>query len=354
MTVYLATLFVVTLSAYLAHKSRSTALARVYLLITFATMVAVAGLRARGVGTDTWTYISHFERMTSLDAVFATGAATWEYGFWFLNWLVHFVSDQYMALFFAIAVIVVGCYQRAILACSSHIGISFFVFVTMGFYTFFFNGARQGIACAICALAIGPLLDRNLKKYLAYVLLAVLFHKTALVMIPVYFLLSRDNTLKMNILYGFIGVASALSLQRIVEIGAQFDMRYKAFGMATEGGGFYVTGFICILALFFLLIKNKITINRDHYNIFLNMFIFGAIISLISALLRLDPSGIMRLSLYFNVGAIFLWPIVYKNINNKLMKIFFNYSLFSFYTLYFILTTQRFSNLVPYIFNPIF
>jgi len=53
--------------------------------------------------------------------------------------------------------IVVACYQRVIVAHSANIGVSFFIFIAM-FYTFFFNAARQGIACAIFALAIGPLL----------------------------------------------------------------------------------------------------------------------------------------------------------------------------------------------------
>jgi hypothetical protein len=351
MPVYLATLFVVTLSAYLAGKSRSRVHSRFWLMIAFVTMILVAGLRSRSVGTDTGTYVSYYARMTSLDTVLATGSATLEYGFWFLNWLVHFVSDQYMALFFAIAVIVVGCYQRAILAYSSHIGISFFVFMTMGFYTFFFNGARQGIACAICALAIGPLLDRNFCKYLFFVLLAALFHKTALVMVPVYFLLNRSNSLKTNLLYGLIGIAGALALQRLVEFGTQFDVRYEHYATAGEGGGYIMVAFSFLLTVFFFVYKNSVFTDRKVYDIFLNLLFFGTLISIISIFFKLNPSGIIRLTMYFNVSIIFLWPIVYKNIKKKSTRIFFSYIFVSGYLIFFVLTTDRFSNLTPYVFN---
>lgn len=325
---------------------------RVFYFLAYVTMVFVAGLRNKSVGTDTGGYCQYFDKLQYLDDVVKIGEETQEYGYWIMNWLVHFISDQYMTLFIVIALIVIGCYQRMIIAYSANIVISFYVFITMGIYTFFFNGARQGIACAICALAIGPMMERNLIKYLGYILLACFFHKTAIIMVPVYFIFNKYNTLKSNILYGIIGITGFLSLQAIVDLGTELDARYATYADAGEGGGNYIIAFSCLLTLFFLAFKKKVHVHRGQYNLFLNMLIFGTVLSLTSFVARINPSGILRLALYFNVSIIFLWAIVFENITNRGNKMIVSFVFFVGYLAFFQLTTEKFSNLVPYTFNP--
>lgn len=351
MLIYVITLFIVVLATYLARKSKSTIMGRFFIFVVFATMVFVAGLRDKSVGTDTGNYVRKFAEIQTFGDVLSIGNRTGEYGYVALSWIINFIFDGYYALLLVIAMIVVGCYQRAILSHSENIVISFFVFITMGFYTFFFNGARQGISCAICALAIGPLMDRNFRKYIFLIIIATIFHKSALVMIPVYFFLKEKNTLKTNIIYIFIGIASALSLQKVVDIMSEYDSRYESYATSGEGGGYYMVAFTCILTLFFLLFKKFVQIDRERYVLFLNMLIFGAIISVISAFLKINPSGILRFTLYFNVSVIFLWPIVYKNLANRSTRILFNYFFAVGYLVFFVLTTERFSKLIPYTFN---
>lgn len=352
MLIYFLVLFVVTLTTYVANKPHSSvATSRLFLFFSFISMVLVAGLRDKSVGTDSWSYVRYFDWIQTLQDVAKYGGDTGEYGYWYLNWLIHFVSDQYMVLFLAIAVIVVGCYQYAIVKYSSNSTISFFVFMTMGFYTFFFNGARQGIACAIMTLAIGPLLKRNLKQYLACVLIAFFFHKTALIAVPVYFLFNKGNNLKSNFLYGLLGFVGAFAFPKFIELGGKLDDRYYVYGTSGTGGGFFIVGFTSLLTLFFLVFKKSVHINRDRYCHFLNMLILGAMISVVSVVFQINPSGVLRLSLYFTISVVFLWPIVFENISKLSSKIFFTSILTMGYLAFFTLTTERFSRLVPYAFN---
>jgi hypothetical protein len=352
MLFYFIMLFVVVLSTQMANRIKSPSTeSRFFLLIAFSSMVLVAGMRDRTVGTDTGSYVRYFNDMRTFADVVVTSGKMWEYGFWLLTWLLHFISDQYVVYLFAIALIVVGCYQWSIVAYSENIGISFFVFITMGFYTFFFNGARQGIACAIYALAIGPLLERNFKKYLAYVLLAFLFHKSAIILLPVYFVFGRANTLKANMLILLTGCMVAYFFQQIVEVGAQFDARYEGYATAGEGGGYYTVAFVCALCLFFLLFRRSVRVDKDRYGLFLNMLMFGTMVGVVSSFLSTNPSGFLRYSVYFNIGSVFLWPIVFRNITDRSSKLLVGYFFVVGYLVYFALTTQRFSNLTPYTFN---
>lgn len=351
--IYLTTLFIVMLAVHISGKTRSSTVeSKVFLAIAFVTMVLAAGLRDRSVGTDTSTYIGNFQSLQTFADAMTFGSYTGEYGYWILNWLLHFVSDKYMVLLVVIAVVVVGCYQLTIVKYSLNHLISFFVFMTMGFYTFFFNGARQGIACAIYALAIGPLFDRNLIKYLGLVLLASLFHKTAIMTLPVYFVFNKDNTIKTNLLIFLIGVAGAYFFQNFVDLGKIFDERYQYYGTGTEGGGYYIIGLMSLIGCFFLIYKNFIHVYREQYGLFLNMFLFGVMISVVSGLMGANPSGVLRFSLYFNISAVFLWPIVFKNLANLSGKILIIFIFVIGHLTLYALTTERFSNLIPYTFNP--
>jgi len=355
MLIYFTVLFIVVASAYISGKKELNALeSKMFLSIAFIAMIFVAGLRNETVGTDTYVYVRKFEDMQNISDVIRIGGDTFEFGFWILTWFVRSIFNQYAMLFIVVAIIVVGCYFKSIIKYSNNITISFFILITMGFYTFFFNGARQGVACAIYALAIGPLLERNFKSYLGYVLLAVIFHKTAIMMLPIYFALGEHNSFKKNIIIMMIGVGVAIMFQRIVEISVQIDKRYIGNAEVTKGSGYFMMGLTIVLYLFFVYFKKYVHIERNKYLFFLNMFMIGTVISAVSAIIAVNPSGFLRFTLYFNVSAVFLWPLVYINIINKSSKLLFSYLLATCYLVLFFLTTERFSNLIPYTVNPYF
>lgn len=354
MYVYFFVLFFVTWAAYLARKSGNAFLSKIYLGLAFLVMVCVAGFRSSFVGTDTGGYVDVFNLAKSFQEIMytSTGKFNYEYGYVLLSWLLHLISDDYIILLVGIAVIVVGCYQYAISKHSYKIEISFFAFIAMGFYTFFFNGARQGIGCAIYALAIGPLMDRKLFKYILCVLLASLFHKSAIIAIPFYFILDKNNSFRKNAVI-FLGTCIvAPFLGNLTDMAITLDSKYAYIKDSGRGGGYYYIAFICMLCMFFLIFKRWVLVYREPYNLFLNMLIIGTIVSLISSIYHLSPSGFLRLNLYFNIGTVFLWPIVFLNLKNPMLKISYYFIFFGGYSLYFYLTTNRFSNLIPYLFNP--
>ena len=237
---------------------------------------------------------------------------------------------------------------------STNIVISFFVFITMGFYTWSFNGARQGIACAIYSLAIGQMLKRNFLKYVGYVLLAFLFHKTAIMTLPMYFVFNRPNSFKNNLFTIVLGFAAVMFIDSIIGVASSLDTRYAVYGTAGEGGGYILFGFDIVLSVFFLIFRNSIRSDRYQYDRFLNMFLFGVMITAVSTILNMDPSGLRRYNAYFDLGIIFMWPIVFKNINDRLPKFIIGYLFIIGYIIFFTMTTERFSDLVPYRFNSSF
>ena len=94
-----------------------------------------------------------------------------------------FILRSICVFLLAVTLLFVTCHLWAMDLYSKQIEISFFFFITAGIYVTCFNAERQAVACAIYALAVGPLIKGNFKKYLGWVLVASLFHQTALVAI---------------------------------------------------------------------------------------------------------------------------------------------------------------------------
>ena len=111
------------------------------------------GLRDYQVGTDTGNYVRQFRLSESFSSV--TERKT-EIAYNLLSWGARWLSDSYSALLLLIAAIVVTCYVSTIVRLTRRYETALYLFVVFGIYTFFFNGARQGIAAAICFAALLP------------------------------------------------------------------------------------------------------------------------------------------------------------------------------------------------------
>lgn len=350
MLIYFLCLIVVTISAAISQRPGNDKIRTGFFsAVAFAVLVLVAGFRNRSVGTDTEAYISGFENLRTFADVWKESSL--EPGYLILTAMTRSLSNEYWVLLSAIAVIVVFCFLRSIYSFSDNPALSLFVFITMGYYTFFFNGARQGLALAIYALAIGPLIQGNFKKYAFWVLLAFCFHKSAIVALPLYFLFRQNNTY----LFVFQMVAGAtiaiLFFGTFLDIGALISDKYMIYQELEATGGKFLTLFYVLLSAFFLYYRNAIPLTeRKVYDYFLNMLIFGSTIYVVVSF-----SGgyveLTRLAIYFQISAMFLWPIVLRNIRKSQKRFLIEYAFLAGHIGYFYVFFNKMGRLVPYQFN---
>ena len=197
-TVYLAVLAATLALGFLAQanpKSRitraGTVLTRpdpVFAFAIAATLIIVAGLRYR-VGAD---YMAYYRtRVTDWRTV-------WEYlihfrepGIRLLSRISTMIADDGAVLIFLSAAIIIGIYSLVIYRYSPMYLVSMLLFLFLGDWTGSFNGIRQYLAAAIVFAGHRYILRRKWAPYFLTVLLASLFHKSALVMVLPYFLFSR-------------------------------------------------------------------------------------------------------------------------------------------------------------------
>lgn len=308
-----------------------------------------AGIRKYNVGTDSGTYTKSFRYNIDVNN-FSFGEHV-EPAYQFLNYLILLYTHNYFWLFFITALIVVSSYLYIIKKLSSNYILSVFLFITLGTYTFFFNGLRQGLAMAILALSTPYLINKDFIKFLLIVILASLFHGTALIIIPFYFLLHLRIKITYKLIIIFI--TTYLSSSLLISYLAANNPRYEVYTQESERGGLVVLSFNILMVLFLYIVsatdRHKTTINRDMGQL-LQYYAMGTVFVIPFAIQGLPPSGPQRMLNYFSWVLVLLLPSALQKINNVGVYIL----CIALSIIYFILTTNSFSGLTPYNLNPIF
>ncbi len=304
-------------------------------------------IRDFSVGTDTIVYTEKFRN--SLSAHYYEFNPDIEWGYQFIEYFLLNLTDNYFWLFFACGFFVISIYLFVIKKFSINYIFSVFIFITSGTYTFFFNGLRQGMAMAVCFLALPYLINKNKLKYFFLIIIASLFHTSAWVMLPFYFLLHMRFSLEYKMLITFL--SSFLISGLLISYLAEENSRYEGYAQVSESsGGYILLIFYFILGLSVYFLGKKERFLNYNYKIFEQLYLCGLFFMIPIALLGTNPSGPQRILNYFTPMLIFLIPILISKFKTNFVLYIFSILMIIF----FYLTTSRFSNLTPYTLNPIF
>lgn len=349
MTPYLLLLLFIVVIAYAGRRSGSLGVRRLSVGTVMVALVAFAGARDYRVGTDTGNYVWIFTRSDSFASVRDRGS---EFGYGLLSWLARSISDSYTVLLLLIAALVVACYVPTIVKLTRRYETALYLFITLGAYTFFFNGARQGIAAAICFAAIPFLLQRRLIPYVLTVAVAATFHQTAWIALVLYPLASQRVDWRRLVALGAATVVLVAFLQVFVGLAADLlDDKFAAYAEEGEGGGQVWVAFLVCQGAMLYLFKDKVRDPEGHYGRLLNIYLIGLVPALASTLSGVNPSGLLRLHLYFSSVAILLWPMVFLQFRATPLRGLLALGFACVTMLFFMLTTSTFSGLTPYRMN---
>ncbi len=161
-------------------------------ILPAALFTTFSGLR-NGLG-DTYYYIYSY---SLLDPKEMSGSPWKLEGGIMYNVMQHYCrlrSDDPTLLIFLTAIISCVPAVYIIYKYSNPYELGVYLYVTTSYFTFSMNGIRQYMAAGVLLLATKYLFSDNKKdfiKYLLFVMIAWLFHESALIMIPVFFIARR-------------------------------------------------------------------------------------------------------------------------------------------------------------------
>ncbi|MDE7177729.1 MAG: EpsG family protein [Lachnospiraceae bacterium] len=155
------------------------------LCAVFTILFALSACRLN-VGNDYAKYVE-FMHLVNCDAYVPT-----EIGFNLLVKLVYGLSgfENFLLVFAFYSFVTVLLFLLAMYEQSDEFRLSFFLFMTLGYYFQTFSTVRYYLALAAALYSMKFVLRRQWGRFVVLVLLGAAFHKSLLVVIPLYFLAS--------------------------------------------------------------------------------------------------------------------------------------------------------------------
>lgn len=298
--------------------------ARVHLfmaVVTFAVIIFFASARTHVA--DTTAYIKIFDDyplfQNAHDIIFDSNAR--EPGFRLFSILVKtYISDNYTVWLSIIAVISGICVMLPLYKYSCNFGVSAFLFMASCQFTWMFNGMRQFLVAAIIFSCTDLILKNKTLLYLLIVCILSTIHKSALILIPMYFIAQGEPGNKRTVLFiGCIILAMLFTSKftnLLTDVVEQTDYassvnEFKATDDGTSPIRILVESIPIILTFLYRnKIKDKLT---PIIKLSINMSLIASGLYIIS---KIASSGILlgRLPIYFSMYNLILLPWLLRNI----------------------------------------
>lgn len=208
---------------------------------------------------------------------------------------------------------------------------SFFLLMTQGFYFNSLNTVRYYFVLAVALYSMKYAQEKKWIKFVLLILFAALFHKTVLLVLPVYFLAGLSYRLWHLIPVGVLCLSAVLFPKFYRTILFKIYPFYENSAYDT-GGLSYVNILKCLCVLILSILYYRKTIKEDGANRFYFMLNIGAL--LIYCFGSFIPV-VSRVAFYLSIGNVFLIAGVLKKIPDKKQKIFFTGAVILAFSLYF-------------------
>ncbi len=249
-----------------------------YLCITFGWMWFISTFRFE-IGYDYNTYLLRFAAVQDIHSLDGLLHSFFEPGFMALMKLISLVSMDPLVFYGVIATIVLLPMMWFIYRHCQNVWFSTWIFVTLTFFYCSLNFVRQSIACSIIVLGYDWLRRKKAVPFLLLVLVAACFHKTALIMIPVYFLCHIRINKKLAIFYGTATVLIFMLSNQILDIVTTYVFTsYRNSFYLTTGLQLAYLVVPCALFIFLVCLYKGWQQSDPDASMLFNLMLFSCII----------------------------------------------------------------------------
>ena len=260
-----------------------------------------------------------------------------EPGYQIFNKIVSLIHNDFHFYLFVYNIIIWGGICYFLKKYSLNLIYSVWLFLFLGYFDQTFNLLRQYFALAILLYSYKYIEKRFFKKFIIFVLIAMLFHTSAIVFIIAYFTynLKIKNNRRFILIYFilcFICFISSSLLYKILELTPYGEYLTSEIWSVQEK----VSKIAPIMNYLILLtiLSCYWVYNKSNDKISNSMYLLVIIASFITILsFRFTP--LERISSYFSVFCVILFPNTIKQISNKNKRRFL-------YTFFFLLFMTRY------------
>lgn len=225
-----------------------------------------------------------------------------ETGFLVFQYIIKVIFNDKLFVFIFSSALIVYAYIKEINEYFPKHIIPLLLFVDIGTYYSSFNVTRQIMAAAIVALGLKYLYDNKLLQYILMVLIASTFHSSALVMIPMYFVLRAKW--KKNIMW--ITSISVIAISALLPYILRWITQYAWEWYNVDSllaSGFNIKNLVGPLFLSCYPIASSL-MRKNTKDFKENIWINGTYIYLALSILGMQVSLITRFASFFSIFAV--------------------------------------------------
>ncbi len=329
-------------------------------ILSVTAMFLVCALKKDTVGRD----ISGYEIIYNNTALYSWSNFNYYYfevGYLLLMkifvLLFHSSFQLFMGFIYAFIFISLGFFIRHF---SKNVTMSLLIYTCYIFFTFNLTGVRYSIALAFCMWAY-ILVDKHRRKitiipFIILVLIAFLFHRSALLFFIVYIIYRFKWTPVRNLLYYLMLLVLALFRPVIMNYINNNIKDFGTFSLNFGGNIIFVIG-ICFIMFFLILPQKKYGFNdsqslklglldEQRYRVYLKVLCFT---SLILILAGTGTNDLSRVAMYFLIVIILAIPEVISKFELQ-SRIIANISILMFFLAFYYITVllPNAYDIIPY------
>jgi len=333
------------------------------LFLFFIFFYILFAFRSYTVGNDTKAYIDIFNFLKDYTWLqLKKGHGRYEMGFLYYMKLLSCINAHPQILFIITGIVVIISFYKLILKYSNFMLLSVFLFFTMRIFDDSMNILRQCLAISFIIYSYKYLRKKKLFLFAFWVLVAFLFHKSAIVFLLAWFV-NKVNINKNIICIWVIGLFLGFIILPLLPFIIPILFNFGIIPEYYRGGEYFTGGKIAPLLMllisllicsFALLCKSyRYPHKKDGLFDNKNMLIIQMFAS-IFFIFNLQFAALARCAAYFHIFSIILLPNTLKCVKNKKSFIYFFGFILLFFILYFyFIVTYRsdWNRVYPYSFT---
>lgn len=282
----------------------------VYCLLTGVSACRIA------VGNDYWVYRDNFKLILQNRHVAS------EAGFNMIVRLIQMIFgyDEYLPVFAFFSIVTVFFFVKALQDQGSYYAFSLYLLLTGGYYFNSLNSVRYYLALAVALFSMKYVLRGEYGKFILWILVGAMFHKSVLLVVPVYLaakFLAAGRLKRWHYAVGGIFLASLIACRNIYrEIIFYFYPFYR--DSAFDNGELsYANILKCVSVLLLGLVFCRKALRSDLMNrfyFFLNLF--GLAVYCCGSFIP----EVSRVGYYMIISQVFLLPRLLDHLEPKWLR----------------------------------
>lgn len=311
-------LFVLTLKEITIKKYSQNQMSILIILFIFI-FTYWAGIRY-GIGTDYYNYLNIFQGINSF-----SDYNYLEPGFRFIVTIVKKLGFSEFSLFFVFAFILLCFMLVGIKKNSKYPVFSIFIFMTVFYIGYVFNGLRQGIAMSLLVFVLKDIELKNFKKVFVYTILGMTIHYSAVFIIIGYFfnkiIIKKMHYILMTIIFMFIVVINDFWSDIIIHLMPEYiALKINLYSYNYESEIDLLGIMQRLMIIFpFILYFNFLKRDNDSFEVIFKLYYLGFIFYSIFSFQEVFAT---RINMYFRILEIILFPYLLTLRINRFEKLF--------------------------------